>query len=84
MDRNPETSASAVPATPSPPTSPAATPIVRNRAAISLKPHPSRNTPTTSATNAASTRPSTTARRPSSEPDTEPDALIGAERPRAA
>src|SRR5881227_1587240 len=65
MDRNPATSASAVPPTPSPPTSPATTPIAKNSAAISLNPQPKRSTPTTSAANATSTRMRTAPRRPS-------------------
>src|SRR5436189_85093 len=55
MDRNPATSASAVPPTPSPPTSPVMTPIAKNSAAISLNPQPKRSTPTTSAAKLTST-----------------------------
>src|SRR6266550_3243861 len=84
MDRNPATSASAVPPTPSPPTSPATTPIAKNSAAISLNPQPNRSTPTTSAPNATSTRVRTAPGRRSSVPAVGSGAVVGAARDRPA
>src|SRR5205823_4105995 len=84
MDRNPATSASAVPPTPSPPTSPATTPSAKNSAAISLKPQPSRRTPNTSAANAMSTRVRTAPRRASSVLAPGSGSMAGTVRVRAA
>ena len=84
MDRNPATSASAVPPTPSPPTSPAMTPIAKNSAAISLNPQPKRSTPTTSAAKLTSTSARTAPRRPSSVAAVGSGAVVGVVRVRAA
>ncbi len=84
MDRNPATSAFAVPPTPSPPTSPAATPIAKKSAAISLNPQPNRRTPNTSAAKAASTRARTAPRRASSVLAPGSGSLVGAVRVRVA